>query len=201
MTCTKAEFDKRTAEHQLEILRDDGLYRHLRCRKPGTGIDGFDLVTWPGFLCYCGDMGEYVFQRCDDMLAFFRRGLDLEPPLEYWAERCVAQDRDGIKEYCSDKARQVITEWLDDRDATGSLRQEVEDEILCLVDDGEHVLRNAIEPFEYLGPDGEKDGPGRGWRFEDFYEADLTVWTYRFRFCCYALTWAVQRYDAMKGTS
>jgi hypothetical protein len=50
-------------------------------------------------------------------------------------------------------------------------------------------VRGAVEAFKH-----------KDWRFEDFYEADLTVYTYRFRFCCYALAWAVQRYDAMKGT-
>lgn len=184
MTCTKAEFDKRTAEHQLVILRDDGLYRHLRFRKPGTGIDGFDFVTWPGFLAYCGDMGDYLFQRADDMLAFFRRGDALEPPFYYWAEKCVAEDRDRVKEYSPARAREAITEWLDDCEATPELRQGVESEILSQLDDGQDALLRNIGTFEY-----------QGWSFQYFHEVDLTVWTFRFRFCCYALQWGVQKYD------
>lgn len=184
MTCTKAEFDKRVAEHQLEILRDDGLYRHLRFRKPNTGRDGFDLVTWPGFLAYCGDMGDYMFQRTPDMLAFFRGGHDREPPFGYWAEKCVAHDRNGVKEYSPDRAREAIAEWLDDREATPSLRKDVEDEILTVLDDGEDSLRRVIGSFEH-----------QGWSFQDFWEVDLTVCTFRFRFCCYALQWGVAKYD------
>ena len=45
------------------VLRDDGVYRHIRFKKPGTGCMHFDLVTWPGYLCYSGDMGCYVFCR------------------------------------------------------------------------------------------------------------------------------------------
>ena len=148
--CTQAHFLQRVAEHQLEILRDDGLYRHLRCRKPGTGIDGFDLVTWPGFLCYCGDMGDYLFQRCDDMLAFFRRGDRGINPI-YWSKKVVAQGRDGVREYAPDRFRRVVREILDEQNASPELRQAVEDDVLSMV------------------------------------------------FCCYALAWAVQRYDEQKA--
>ena len=188
MTCTKAEFDKRVAEHQLEILQDDGLYRHLRFQKPGTWIYGFDFVTWPGFLAYCGDMGDYLFQRTPDMLAFFRGGQGREPPLEYWAEKCVAHDRDGVKQYCPGRAREAIAEWLDDAEATAELREEVEDEILSVLDDGQDALRRAVGHFEH-----------QGWSFQDFHEVDLTVWTFRFRFCCYALQWGVAQYDLHGG--
>jgi len=30
-------FARDVAEHQLTILHDDGLYRHLRCARPGSG--------------------------------------------------------------------------------------------------------------------------------------------------------------------
>jgi len=46
------------AEHVVTVLHSDGLYRHWRCQKPGTGMMGFDIVTWPGSLCFTGDMGE-----------------------------------------------------------------------------------------------------------------------------------------------
>lgn len=187
MTCTRAEFEKRTSEHQLEVLRDDGLYRHLRFRKPGTGIDGFDFVTWPGFLAYCGDMGDYLFQRTDDMLAFFRRGKSLEPPFDYWAEKCVAHDREGVKQYSPKRAREAITEWLNDCEASEDLVADVQNEIFNILDDGEDALRRAVGAFEH-----------QGWSFQDFHEIDLTTWTYRFRFCCYAIQWGVQKYDEVQ---
>ena len=66
-------FKKDTAEHQMTVLRDDGLYRHLRFRKPGTGIYGFDIVTWPGYLAISGDMGASMFTRLEDMIQFSAR--------------------------------------------------------------------------------------------------------------------------------
>ncbi|MCX4573236.1 MULTISPECIES: hypothetical protein [unclassified Streptomyces] len=41
-----ADFLRETAEHQLVVLHDDGLYRHLRIQKPGTRIWSWDITTW-----------------------------------------------------------------------------------------------------------------------------------------------------------
>ncbi|WP_224293680.1 hypothetical protein [Klebsiella michiganensis] len=35
-----------TAFHRLEIIRDDGLYRHLRMQQPGTSNYYYDVITW-----------------------------------------------------------------------------------------------------------------------------------------------------------
>ncbi len=193
---TKEQFLKDVAEHQVTILRDDGLYRHVRFRKPGTICQWFDLITWPGYLCYCGDMGEYVFTRLPDMFEFFRRpdsrrGVDLR----YWAEKCRAVDQvDGIKKYDADHAAARIREWIEDvRDGEPeghdyhALMEAVEEEVLRYVGDGEHELRRTVEAFEH-----------EGFRFHDFWEVDLTEYTIRFVWCCYALVWGIAQYDAAK---
>lgn len=65
-------FLKNTAEHQLTILHEDGLYRHLRMNKPGSYMWGWDIVTWPGRLAIYGDIGRAgMFARIDDMISFF----------------------------------------------------------------------------------------------------------------------------------
>ncbi|MEN5374297.1 hypothetical protein [Stenotrophomonas hibiscicola] len=43
-----ARFEKDTAEHQMEVLLDNGVYRHLRFKRPGSYAFSFDVVTWPG---------------------------------------------------------------------------------------------------------------------------------------------------------
>ena len=91
---TEADFLKDVAAHEMEILRDDGVYRHIRFKKPGTWCMHFDLVTWPGYLAYSGDMGCYVFSRLNDMFEFFRTdreylqrdGRQLCINLCYWSE-------------------------------------------------------------------------------------------------------------------
>lgn len=69
-------FERDVAEHQMQVLRDDRLYRHLLFKKPGTGCYHFNIVTYPGTLVYTGDMGSFVFQRLEDMFEFFRSDAD-----------------------------------------------------------------------------------------------------------------------------
>lgn len=189
-TPTRDEFLKRVSKHEITVLKDDGLYRHLRFRKPGTGIDGFDIVTWPGYLCYCGDMGEYVFSRIDDMFGFFRwgissEGIKINP--SYWSEKVLAADRDGVDKYDPDKFRQRIKEYLDEaEDVTEEVRQEVEDFVLSCADDGEYAAYTAVCDFE-----------SDGFRFQDFFECNLRSYTYRFIFCCYAVVWGISKYDEL----
>jgi len=69
---SEESFLRDVAEHAMLLIRDDGVSRHVRFAQPGTGCMHFDLITWPGYLCYTGDMGTYVFQRLTDMFEFFR---------------------------------------------------------------------------------------------------------------------------------
>jgi len=67
----KSDFLIKTENHKMNVLNDDGLYRHLRFKHPETFIAWFDLISWPGNLCIRGDMGCYVFARLEDMFQFF----------------------------------------------------------------------------------------------------------------------------------
>lgn len=85
---TREQFLEDVKDHRLTIIKDDGLYRHLRFKQPGTSNMFFDIVTWPGYLAYTGDMGSFVFTRIEDMLGFFRskRG-ELGINTGYWGRR------------------------------------------------------------------------------------------------------------------
>lgn len=190
--CTEQSFLKDVAGHRMTILRDDGVYRHIRFKKPDSGDMYFDLMTWPGWLCYSGDMGTYVFQRLPDMFEFFRtdrwrphRGWGiLYINLGYWSEKIQASDRDGVKRYSAEKFKAVVADWLDGAEASQEVRDAVAEEVLSCADDGEYRARMAANDFER-----------EGFRFTDFWEADLTEYTYRFVWCCYAIAWGVQQYD------
>jgi len=43
---TEANFFKDVDRHVIEIIRDDGVNRHVRFRRPGTMCMHFDLITW-----------------------------------------------------------------------------------------------------------------------------------------------------------
>ena len=68
---TSSRFLLDTAFHRLEIIRDEGLYRHLRMKQPGTSCCYFDIITRPGYLTVTGDMCTWTFSRIADMFEFF----------------------------------------------------------------------------------------------------------------------------------
>jgi hypothetical protein len=183
---TEAQFLKDVAKHTLSVIREDGLYRHLRLQQPGSTNMYFDLITWPGHLCYCGDMGSFVFARVPDMLTFFR-GRNAEGPLEisphYWSEKVEAKDRDGVGQYSAELFQQNVLDHLDEVEASDEVREAVQESILDFADE-EHFAMRAVHDFD------ECD-----FQFIDFWEKDSTVYTIRFLWCCYALTWAIRLYD------
>ena len=196
MKPTEESFLKEVSKHQMHVLEDDGVYRHLRFRQPGTFCMSFDIVTYPDHLVYSGDMGCYVFSRLRDMFDFFRVRPSGDEPgrlhinLGYWAEKLEATDKpDGHHEYSADLFRQHVNEVLDDIEADQELRDEVEEYVLAYADDGEVRARDALDQFEHNGKR----------IFTDTWEWHLQEYTYRFTWCCYALAWSIQQYDAAKA--
>lgn len=208
---TEQQFLKEVDQHVMEVIRDDGLYRHIRFRRPGTMCMHFDLVTWPGYLAYSGDMGCYVFSRLDDMFEFFRtdrkysqrEGQQLYINLSYWSEKPQAVDGNrnsaSAKEFSAEKFEQTVKDWLAgwmrhrglDKEGRRELRQLVEDSVLACAHDGDVRAFDAAMNFS------EEVG-GQRFEFTDFWEVDCTEYTHRFMWCCYALAWGIQQYDESK---
>jgi hypothetical protein len=190
-----ASFEEDVERHQMTVLRDEGVNRHLRFRAPGTGNLAFDLVTWPDHLCYTGDAGTFVFSRLEDMFQFFRHpDADRRIDMGYWAEKCLAADRDGIKQYSKERFESAVMGRVNDH-----IQDENLDELeaaalrICIADD---VLRH--NESEYDAHRAASDFEYKGFALTDFYETDLTEFTVRFQWCCYALAWAIRQYDAAK---
>ena len=96
------DFVKHTEKHELKIIKDDGVYRHMRFGDPDTIIYSMHVTTWPGHLAVTGDMGTYLFSRIEDMFKFFRHD---RPNPQYWAEKCQASDeRCGMRGRAGDRS-------------------------------------------------------------------------------------------------
>lgn len=189
--CDEARFLNDVKEHEMTVLRDDGVHRHLSFGRPGSSTMRFELITWPWHLCYSGDMGTYVFSRLDDMFQFFRH----EPKHSnegtlyintgYWAEKCMAVDRSsGLEVYSEEAFKEAILSYDEDGEWDEELRQRVHDEILDYAYD-EHAARDSVDRFD-------------GFEFSDFWEHDCKEYSFRFVWCCYAMAWGIKQYDAYK---
>lgn len=207
--CDEARFLKDVANHEMQIIRDDGVNRHLRFKRPGTSSYYFDLVTWDGHLCYTGDMGSFVFCRLEDMFNFFRmddhdwnknpHGLSINPG--YWSEKILATDKNGgHEEWDEEEFTRRVNEWRvgwmkearrdgvskDDRrelwEAVEYVLADPRDESLCVARIYEFSFRRNQSYYS----------------FEDFFDGSLTRFTFRFMWCCYALAWAINMYDKSK---
>lgn len=218
--CTEERFLRDVEQHEMIVMRDDGVNRHVRFKEPGTINQFFDLITWPGHLCYTGDMGTYVFERATDMFEFFRqdraynqaRGRKLGINLGYWTEKLIAVDgnRGGgkVKQFDEEKFKRVINkyrmQWMRDAKESGALDKDgrrelweaVEDEVFGALEEGEHRAAYAAYDFHF-GPD-ELRRRQHGWQFDDLFEHDFTEYTHSIVWCCYALAWGIEKYDAAK---
>lgn len=198
---TQAAFDKDVSGHQMSVLLDQGILRHLRFKRPGSSAYWFDIITAPGILIFTGDMGGYTFRRLDDMFEFFRTDAGRINP-SYWAEKVEAECRtDGIAKFSPEKFRRIMFEcvrdWVrDNRDrCTREERRSLWDEITLDVlhtGEDEGCMIGAANDFEHTLNAGCK------FRFQDFWDHNFDEYTYRFIWCCRALVWAIKQYDAAK---
>ena len=185
------QFKRDTANHAMEIVKDDGVHRHIRFSKPGTGVDSFTLTTWPGHICFSGDRGTYVFSRVADMFEFFRADR-INPG--YWSEKCVASDRDGIREYYHYAFRRaVLTDLRGFRQSSdlpsqklAEIRHHVSTDVLSMAEEDRYSAVTAAMDFEMYG-----------FGMQDFYEHDVTKFTFQFLWCCHALVFGVEKYWAV----
>jgi hypothetical protein len=210
---TEERFLRDVAQHKMTVIKDDGVHRHLHFAKPGTSCMHFDLITWPGYLCYTGDMGTYVFTRLRDMFEFFRtdreyakrRGKELAINPSYWGEKLEAVDKcDGFKQFSEEKFNAAIREyfvsWVRDHrgDTSKEERRELWEAIECEVlgadgDGGGYRKQCAAHDFYH-----EVNRAVGNFRFEDFWETNVEEYSHRFMWCCYALAWGIQQYDDAK---
>lgn len=183
-------FARDTAGHQMTVLHDDGLYRHLLFRDPKHSFYWFELVTWPGSLAMRGDFGEdYVFTRLPDMFEFFR-GKAINP--HYWAEK-LGGGRRSVQEYSESQLRQLVVErFVEDARWNGgvppgtgkALRTWVLNEDLS----DEYNARKILEDFAH-----------RGYEFrDDVWEWDFHDYEPSFLWAGHAIVWGIAQYDAAR---
>ena len=188
----KADFDRDIATHEIKIVMDEGLNRHIIFSRPNSNDYRFDLITYKGGLLFRGDMGVLVFERLNDMFEFFR---DKRINTGYWAEKLVAVDPRGYESWSWDKFKAAVKHDLDnhcetmhDQEKITSLREEVDDEL------------HECEEDEYSSVQMIRNFDHEGFSFVDFWEHDLKDYTFHYVWACFAIVWAIEQYDKHKST-
>jgi hypothetical protein len=186
-----------TATHSMIVLRDSGLYRHLRFKAPGTSMYYFDLITWPGALVVHGDCGTYQFNRIEDMFEFFRffRGGPVNEP--YWSEKTPGGRR-SCKSYSEESTKRHVAEYLAESEedwpgVTAAWNERLEGACPEYDLTYEGTAREALESFAF--PETVKAGE-RQFRFSDTWEWDLSEYDWWFTWCCHAILHGIREYDA-----
>lgn len=199
-------FVRDVADHRLQVIREDGLYRHLRFKRPGSSAYYFDLVTWPGYLAVTGDMGTWTFSRISDMFEFFtdahfgRRESFLINP-GYWSEKFEAGAGRGRSEspcyefdgQAFDKGLQEwLASYLEDCDDEDN-QQEAKEAIQGLTgndfrteSDAYHALNDAFFPSDVSSYD-ISDGMG-----------SMLTYAHHYLWICYGIVWGIERYRTTK---
>lgn len=172
-----ADVAARLADHVVTVVHHQGLYRHYRCQqKSRTWVDGFNIVTWPGYLAYHGDMGDYVFAREQDMIPFMANACRDH---RYAALKCVASGREGITTWQQELWREWVLKWYRSscRGMDKANRRDVKEEV--------DVLWNC---------DNEIDANLQLAELGLFDETpECYSYTYTFLWCLRAIEWTIAR--------
>lgn len=214
---TEESFLKDVAEHEMQIMLDNDLYRHIRFSKPNNSNMYFDLITGPNYLLYRGDMGTYEFERLPDMFEFFRtdreynqkQGVKLSINTGYWAGKCEAASKfgDGVKMFSENKfakkVRELANEFIEEGgldefkieegdDPTSDFNDEIEELISGV--ENPHSAYEALSCYEFSGFDLNAEEVFG----EDYREFDFDEYSYHYIWCCYAMAWGIEQYDNFK---
>jgi len=160
MEDVKARFLRDVADHEVKILKDDGVYRHIKFSRQNSMTYCFDLITWPGHLAITGDMGDYIFSRIEDMFDFFgTRDGELNINIGYWCQKLRSVSKFGCEngklnkfdaEGTLDTVLETAEEIIDDEDELEEFKGQ-----LCKADTEEEAMdimtdSNIEDNYEYL---------------------------------------------------
>lgn len=195
-------FARETAGHEMTVLFEQGLYRHLRF----ASVDGsgyrFDLHTSPNRLMFHGEVGTYVFSvwPTEDMFDLFRRSsIGDRPNFTYWHEKLAAWGEEAIQ-FSTDLFDKKVAKELKKAEeffpgVTAAWLEKTEDFLAEYSTESEEDAREALASFEYL-PEGQC---GEAWRFRYTSEWKLDDYDWRYLWACHAALWGIRQYDAATG--
>lgn len=190
-----SDFQRVTANHTMRVHRDDGLYRHIEFSNGGSSVYRFDLITWPGYLTVCGDMGTWTFSRTADMFEFFGGKKGINPG--YWGEKLqmgASGHRDEIcMEFDEESFKSGLREWLaaiqkdceeDDEDCSGIISTVNE---IC-----EESYSHELQAYQAIH---DSDLPSQ---YELMEGLTMKRYSHHYLWILHAIVWGIGQYTAAK---
>lgn len=188
-----ADFQRDTESHTMRVHRDDGLYRHIEFSNRGSSVYRFDLVTWPGYLTVCGDMGTWTFSRTADMFEFFtNKNWRINPG--YWGEKLQSgaggRGADICKEFDEDLFKSSLREWFAEyhededcgKDYTGTINE------IC-----EESYSNEQQACQAIY---DSDLPNH---YDLMEGLTMKRYSHHYLWILHAIVWGIQQYNASKA--
>jgi len=200
------KFNNEIKNHQMKVLLDQGVYRHLSFSRPGTSSYSFAIITGPGFLLYRGDMGCYEFERLNDMFNFFRGGA-INPG--YWSEKVesISKFGSGIRKFNHDsfeqKVLQEAKDFAEESELCGTALEQFNEQIDDLISSVEYEddAYRQIREWEF---DEIETNDDEFFKFTaedifgcDSWEFDFKEYTHHYLWCCHAIVWGINQYDQL----
>jgi hypothetical protein len=217
---SKERFTRETAHHEMTVLHNDGLYRHLHFRNPKNSTYWFDLITVPHALIFRGDGESYVFSRLQDMFRFFGSGIYKDGSLhinpQYWAEKITSHrqyesyDEEIFKERLMEEVQHHIdpAEYGDVQpDQADRFRKEVQDMLESEMWSTADLAISMLEDFEFWNDEKDEyrfgsERTSKPIRFEDSYEwvGSCTAYDWWYLWACHGIVWGIQQFLAAGHT-
>lgn len=190
-----ARFARETAKHEMTVLREDGLYRHLKFADPSGGFYRFDIVTWPHNLFLRGDGFSFGFAiyPTEDMFDVFRgsRSGGINPG--YWQEKVTAGQ---VKGWSEDKFRA----WVLDEATKAEAQYPGAVEAV-----GEQILHSDEHSTEYQGTAeyavAAFDHGDFRLRLPNPWDESFEDWAWEYLFACHAVLFGIDMWDAARKTA
>lgn len=196
---TLERFNADVSSHNMSVLLDQGVYRHLVFSN-GSWHNRFEIITTPGQLTLRGDMGAYAFARENDMITdFFSRSQS--PNVGYWAEKVEAQDiHCPIREHQEDLFKKFVLEafWEARDDLSRADAAELWTSIREHMFDEWEDRSSADACFQLLS---SFVAPGEvAFEFHVDYGTNFKDYSSHYLWACHAIVWATQHYLEHKAT-
>lgn len=207
-------FTSETSDHKMTVLRNDGVYRHLRFMNPRNSAYWFEIHTGPSFLLFRGDGDSYVFSNGDlDMFRSFRHSIfrdgSLHPDPGYWTQKLSSGEQaekwspEVFEEDLEAQIVSLVEEEVLPPEHEERFRHELGEHLLYEDLSSADLAVKAVDEFDFYfeEPDRYKSGHRPDVEFDDPWEwiTHCTEYQWWYLWALHGILHGIRQYDRQFG--